>query len=85
MILVNNALEQRERFGPPIRVAMVGAGFMARAIALQINRFSRGMRLVAIVNRTLNHARKSIGVKRLAAVDFHSSAVPSMTISVHEL
>jgi predicted homoserine dehydrogenase-like protein len=38
---------------------MAGAGFMARGIALQINRFSRGMRLVAIVNRTLDNARKA--------------------------
>jgi len=40
-------------------VAMVGAGFMGRAIALQVNRFSRGMRLVAIVNRNLDNARRA--------------------------
>src|SRR6478736_177210 len=59
MILIDSALEEREELGRPIRVAMAGAGFMARGIALQVNRFSRGMRLVAIVNRTLDNARKA--------------------------
>jgi predicted homoserine dehydrogenase-like protein len=52
MILVDAALKQRERDGNPIRVGLVGAGFMGRGIALQIVSATRGMRLVAIANRT---------------------------------
>jgi len=33
MIIVDAALRAREAAGNPIRVAMIGAGFMARAIA----------------------------------------------------
>ena len=48
MIIVDTALKQREAAGDPIRVAMIGAGFMGRGIALQICRFTPGMKLVAI-------------------------------------
>lgn len=56
MIIVDNALKQREADGNPIRVAMVGAGFMGRGIALQINRYTPGMKLVAIANRNPDKA-----------------------------
>ncbi len=56
MIIIDKALEQREAAGNPIRVAMVGAGFMARGIALQFAKSVRGMKLVAISNRNLNGA-----------------------------
>lgn len=57
MILVDRALDEREREGKPIRVAMVGAGFMGRGIARQIVRSARGVRLVAIANRHPEKAR----------------------------
>jgi predicted homoserine dehydrogenase-like protein len=56
MQIVDTALERRRREGDPIRVAMVGAGFMGRGIALQILSSVPGMRLVAIANRTLDKA-----------------------------
>lgn len=59
MIIVDKALEKREQEGKPIRVAMVGAGMMGRGIALQMVTAMRGMRLVAIANRTLSHARRA--------------------------
>jgi predicted homoserine dehydrogenase-like protein len=59
MILVDSALQQREREGRPIRVAMIGAGFMGRGIALQISRYTPGVRLVAIYNRSLDGARRA--------------------------
>lgn len=59
MILVDTALEERERAGDPIRVGMVGAGFMGRGIALQMLTAARGMRLVAIANRNLEKARSA--------------------------
>jgi predicted homoserine dehydrogenase-like protein len=57
MILVDTALARREAEGRPIRVGMIGAGFMARGTALQIVQYTQGMRLVAIANRTLEKAR----------------------------
>ena len=57
MIIVDQALEQRESAGDPIRVGLVGAGFMGRGIALQILTATPGMELVAVSNRTLAPAR----------------------------
>ena len=59
MVIVDTALEKRHRENNPIRVAMVGAGFMARGIALQICRYVDGMELVAISNRTLETAKRA--------------------------
>lgn len=59
MIIVDTALERRELEGNPVRVAMVGAGFMASGIALQMLTASRGMRLVAIANRTVDKAERA--------------------------
>jgi predicted homoserine dehydrogenase-like protein len=57
VIIVDRALEQRERDGNPIRVGLVGAGFMARGTALQFLTAARGMELVAIANRNPERAR----------------------------
>lgn len=59
MILVDAALEKRAREGRPARVAMVGAGYMGRAIALQICKYVQGMELVVISNRTLEGAERA--------------------------
>jgi shikimate 5-dehydrogenase len=59
MFLVDKALEKRDRKGNPIRVAMVGAGFMGRGIALQMAKDKPGIRLVAIANRRLTGAERA--------------------------
>ncbi|MDQ3823219.1 MAG: SAF domain-containing protein [Actinomycetota bacterium] len=72
MILVDRALAEREREGRPVRVAMVGAGFMGRGIALQILTATPGMELVAICNRTVDKARAAYalgGVEDVVHVD----------------
>jgi predicted homoserine dehydrogenase-like protein len=72
MILVDRALERREAEGRPIRVALVGAGFMGRGVANQIVNSTRGMRLVAIANRTLAGAERAYqeaGVLQLRRVE----------------
>lgn len=56
MILIDTALQRRQDAGNPIRVGMVGAGFMARGIALQIANVVPGMELVAIANRHMEGA-----------------------------
>lgn len=72
MIIIDKALERREQEGKPIRVAMVGAGFMARGIALQILSAVPGMRLVAISNRHPEAAKRvyaEAGVQSAMVVD----------------
>lgn len=69
MILVDRALEERERAGDPIRVGMIGAGFMARGVALQISKYTRGMELVAISNRTLQKAHDAFSLAGIDGVD----------------
>ena len=66
MILVDTALEKREREGNPVRVGLVGAGYMGRGIALQFMTPLRAMRLVTIANRTLSKAK---GAYRDAGID----------------
>ena len=52
MIIVDTALQKRESEGRPIKVGMIGAGFMGSGIALQIANSVPGMRLCAIAART---------------------------------
>jgi predicted homoserine dehydrogenase-like protein len=59
MIIVDSALKQRAAAGNPVRVGLVGAGSMARAIALELLRPPVGMRLVAIGNRTISKAERA--------------------------
>jgi predicted homoserine dehydrogenase-like protein len=51
VILVDNALQARAAEGSPIRVAIVGAGFMCQGLTNQIMHSTPGMRVVAISNR----------------------------------
>lgn len=59
MILVDSALRRRAAEGRPVRVALIGAGFMGRAVANQIVNSVAGMKLVAIGNRTVENARRA--------------------------
>ncbi len=71
MILVDTALERREREGRPIRVGLVGAGYMGRGIALELLAPVAGMRLAAVANRTLAGAARAYreaGVPAASAV-----------------
>jgi predicted homoserine dehydrogenase-like protein len=56
MILVDVALKAREIERRPIRVALLGAGFISRGLANQIVNTTPGMSLVGVYNRTLNRA-----------------------------
>ncbi len=59
MILVDRALEEREREGRPVRVAIVGAGFMGRRIAQQIGLVTPGMRLAAVASSRLEDVERA--------------------------
>jgi predicted homoserine dehydrogenase-like protein len=69
MIIVDTALRRRQEEGRPVRVAMVGAGFMGRGIANQVQNSVPGMELVAISNRSPEKAERAYreaGVEELA-------------------
>jgi predicted homoserine dehydrogenase-like protein len=71
MIIVDKALKQRQLDGNPIRIGMVGAGYMGQGMAAVIEHNMVGMRVVAIANRTLETAERAFadaGVDRFSAV-----------------
>ncbi|HEY9894194.1 MAG TPA: Gfo/Idh/MocA family oxidoreductase [Candidatus Sericytochromatia bacterium] len=59
MFIVDTALKARAEAGKPIKVGMIGAGFMGRGIANQIANSVPGMELVAIFNRNLDGAKRA--------------------------
>jgi predicted homoserine dehydrogenase-like protein len=59
MIIVDTALNQRQRDGNPICVGLVGAGYMGRGIAYQIITAIPGMQLAAVYNRTIENAQQA--------------------------
>jgi len=56
MIIVDNALRARETEGRPMRVALIGAGFMSHGLANHIVNTTQGMRLVGVYNRNPQRA-----------------------------
>jgi predicted homoserine dehydrogenase-like protein len=58
MIIVDNALKAREQESRPIRVGMLGAGFMAQGLTNQIENSVPGMRMAAIFNRNPERAHQ---------------------------
>lgn len=72
MIIIDKALEKLEAENKPVRVGMVGAGFQGRGVALEIIKYTKGMKLVAISNRTLEKAKSvynQAGVENVKAVN----------------
>lgn len=72
MILVDRALRKCHEDGQPVRVALVGAGFMGRGLTNQIVNSVPGMTLAAVVNRTV-----STGVRAYAEAGVDDVATPS--------
>src|SRR5437870_1871435 len=66
MILVDKALKAREEQGKPIRVGMIGAGFMGQGLTNQIVHSVPGMRMSAIYNRK---PERALGVYRYAGCE----------------
>jgi predicted homoserine dehydrogenase-like protein len=56
MILVDTALAAREKEGRPVRVGIIGAGYMGRGIAAHLLGPVAGLRLSAVYNRGLEPA-----------------------------
>ena len=56
MIIVDRALEARAKDGKPVRIALTGAGFIARGMTNRVLNHTPGMELSVIVNRTPENA-----------------------------
>ncbi|HEV7329738.1 MAG TPA: Gfo/Idh/MocA family oxidoreductase [Flavisolibacter sp.] len=83
MILVDTALAKRHAENNPVRVAMVGAGFMAKGIALQICQFVPGMQLVAIANRNIRKAKLAYAEAGMAETA-EVSSVPALEDAIRK-
>lgn len=59
MIIVDTALKKRHAEGKPVRVGIVGAGYIGRGATLQIEKYLQGMTVAAIANRTVTHAKRA--------------------------
>jgi predicted homoserine dehydrogenase-like protein len=59
MIIVDTALRKRAEENNPVKVGMIGAGFMGRGITIQILESVPGMELVAIANRNIEGAERA--------------------------
>jgi predicted homoserine dehydrogenase-like protein len=66
MIIVDEALQRRHDDNNPIRIGLIGAGFMGRGITLQILGSMVGMDVVAISNRPVEEGERAF---REAGVD----------------
>jgi predicted homoserine dehydrogenase-like protein len=68
MIIVDTALQARAEAGNPVRVGMIGSGFMGRGIANQIANSVPGMELVAIFSRDIAAAKRAYSEAGIEAV-----------------
>ncbi|MEJ7662580.1 MAG: hypothetical protein WKG07_24945 [Hymenobacter sp.] len=59
MIIIDKQLEARQRAGQPIRVGLWGAGEMAQGMVNQVMRYTPGMEVAVIDNRTLSKAHQA--------------------------
>lgn len=75
MVIVDTALQERHQNNNPIRVGLIGAGYIGRGIVLQIARAFPGMETVAVYNRTLARAKQAYDEARIDGVEHvHSVA-----------
>lgn len=59
MIIVDKALKEREEQNNPVRVGIIGAGYMGRGTVLTIEKSVPGMKVAALYNRTIEKAEKA--------------------------
>ena len=57
MIIIDTLLQKRAEANNPIKVGIIGAGFMGAAVIMQICKYKPGMKAVAVANRHIQKAR----------------------------
>jgi len=81
LIIVDKALEEREKSGKPIRVGIIGAGYMGRGATLQILSSIKGMDVVAVYNRTISQAELAYNQAGVDSVA-HVSSVAELETAI---
>jgi predicted homoserine dehydrogenase-like protein len=72
MIIIDNALNKREKEGNPIKIGIIGAGEMAKGLINQVTKFTPGMKVMATFNRSLERPKKIydiVGIKNYKIVE----------------
>lgn len=69
MVIVDTALARREEMGAPVRVAVVGTGYMGSAVVRQLLTPIAGIQLVAVANRSEERARAVLAGSRVALAE----------------
>jgi predicted homoserine dehydrogenase-like protein len=72
MLIIDNKLKQRAQSDQPIKIGVIGAGVMGTGIINQINRYTPGIIVSAVYNRTLEKGRSALntaGVQNYKVVD----------------
>ncbi len=59
MLIIDTLLQQREDANNPVKVGIIGTGFMGSAVVLQISKYKPGMKVVATANRHIEKAREA--------------------------
>ncbi len=74
MQIIDTALAKRAAEGRPIRVGLIGAGFMGKGLVHQITHFAPGIEVAAIYNRTVT---RGVDAYKFADESFEPSIVES--------
>ena len=59
MIIIDTLLQQRAEQNNPIKVGIIGAGFMGAAVIMQICKYKPGIKAVAVYNRHIEKAKEA--------------------------
>jgi len=73
MILIDSILKKRQQERNPIKVGIIGTGVMGRGIMNQINRYSPGIVVAAVYNRTLEKALSALSMAGINEVHIAES------------
>lgn len=60
MYIIDNKLKERENNNNPIQVGIIGAGEMGKGLMNQINRYTPGMRVAAVYNRSRPKVKEAL-------------------------
>jgi len=95
MILVDNALNKREKENNPIKVGLIGAGEMSKGMMNQIVKYTPGMVVAATYNRTVEKAKAAyeyVGMNEYKITESKAdleeaiqSGVPAITSNIEAL
>ncbi|MDP2647693.1 MAG: Gfo/Idh/MocA family oxidoreductase [Candidatus Yanofskybacteria bacterium] len=86
MIIIDTALKKLADENKPIRVGLVGSGFMGKAVGRQIIRHSPGIRLVGVANRHLekiSQLYKEAGVTEYKIVNSAKDLEEAISVGVY--